>query len=85
MGPVHLGGGLDIYNGWLPILSLIPEIKMCFFLKENSASEQVHVRNQFSQPGVEEQTCADSPETRSFAKEAAFCLIFRNVEMGKGR
>lgn len=41
------------------------------------------VTNQFSQPGVSE--LVESPKTHSSAKEAASCLIFANVEMGRGR
>lgn len=41
------------------------------------------VTNQFSQPGILE--LVESPKTPSSAQEAAPCLIFANVEMGRGR
>lgn len=41
------------------------------------------VTNRFSQPAVLE--LVESPKTRSSAQEAAPCLIFANVEMGRGR
>lgn len=64
----------------LPMLVFIPGMK-CGFPEESDAAQRVHCHK----PVLPALELVESPKTLSSAQEAASCLIFANVEMGRGR